>query len=68
MAATAIQLLEVGGVRLERPFKVRRLGHIGLEFADMPAALQFHQTLLSFRISDVIDISMRVVRSQTTPR
>src|SRR2546423_4932131 len=60
MVATANQLYNVGGVLLERPFKVRRLGHIGLSFTDMPAALRFYRTLLGFRISDVIDWRGRV--------
>src|SRR2546423_15173472 len=61
MVATANQLYNVGGVLLERPFKVRRLGHIGLSFTDMPAALRFYRTLLGFRISDVIDWRAPVV-------
>jgi len=60
MTATANQLYSVGGVLLERPFKVRRLGHVGLNFTDMPAALRFYRTLLGFRISDVIDHRTRV--------
>ena len=60
MVATANQLHSVGGVLLERPFKVRRLGHVGLNFTDMPAALNFYRTLLGFRISDVIDFRTRI--------
>jgi catechol 2,3-dioxygenase-like lactoylglutathione lyase family enzyme len=60
MAATQEQLYNVGGVQLERPFKVRRLGHVGFHFSDMPGALHFYHDLLGFRISDVIDFRTRV--------
>src|SRR5438105_3754220 len=60
MVATANQLYNVGGVQLERPFKVRRLGHVGFHFTDMPGALHFYRSLLGFRISDVIDFRTRV--------
>jgi len=60
MVATATQLYNVGGVLLPRPFQVRRLGHVGFNFTDMPAALDFYRTLLGFRISDVIDFRTRV--------
>jgi len=60
MVATASQLYNVGGVLLERPFKVRRLGHVGFNFDDMAGALRFYRTLLGFRISDVIDFRTRV--------
>lgn len=60
MVATANQLYNVGGVQLERPFKVRRLGHVGFHFTDMPGALHFYRTLLGFRISDTIDFGTRV--------
>jgi catechol 2,3-dioxygenase-like lactoylglutathione lyase family enzyme len=60
MVATANQLYNVGGVLLERPFKVRRLGHVGFHFTDMPGALHFYRTLLGFRISDTIDWGKRI--------
>jgi catechol 2,3-dioxygenase-like lactoylglutathione lyase family enzyme len=60
MAATANQLYSVGGVLLERPFKVRRLGHVGFNFDDIAGALHFYRTLLGFRISDVIDFRTRI--------
>src|SRR3954466_11782311 len=60
MAATANQLYSVGGVLLERPFKVRRLGHVGFNFDDVAGALRFYRTLLGFRISDVIDFRTRI--------
>src|SRR6266542_3989429 len=60
MVATANQLYNVGGVQLERPFKVRRLGHVGFHFTDMAGAVHFYRNLLGFRISDVIDFRTRV--------
>src|SRR5438067_1787726 len=60
MVATANQLYRVGGVLLERPFMVRRLGHVGFHFTDMPGALHFYRDLLGFRISDTIDFRTRV--------
>jgi catechol 2,3-dioxygenase-like lactoylglutathione lyase family enzyme len=50
---------EVGGVRLEQPFKVRRLGHVGLGFENLQASYDFYHDLLGFRISDTIDLSAR---------
>ncbi len=42
----------VGGVALDRPFKIRRLGHFGFNFSDLDAARRFYVDLLGFRISD----------------
>ena len=47
----------VGGVRLQQPFKIRRLGHFGLNFYRVQEALHFYRDLLGFRISDVQDIT-----------
>jgi catechol 2,3-dioxygenase-like lactoylglutathione lyase family enzyme len=46
---------DVGGVMLDRPFKVRRLGHFGFNVADPDAGLHFYSDLLGFKLSDVID-------------
>src|SRR5207237_3721584 len=48
-----------GGVRLERPFRVRRLCHVGLGFENLHASHRFYHDLLGFRISDTIDLSPR---------
>jgi catechol 2,3-dioxygenase-like lactoylglutathione lyase family enzyme len=45
---------DVGGVMLERPFKVRRLGHFGLNVTDFETSRHFYSDLLGFTISDVI--------------
>jgi len=41
----------VGGVLLERPFKIRRLGHFGFNGVNMEANARFYQNLLGFTIS-----------------
>jgi len=49
------QEFNVGGVKLARPFKIRRLGHFGINAIDPEASLNFYRNLLGFRISDTID-------------
>jgi catechol 2,3-dioxygenase-like lactoylglutathione lyase family enzyme len=43
----------VGGVLLERPFKIRRLGHFGVNLNRMSEGLHFYRDLLGFEIMDV---------------
>ena len=45
----------VGGVLLDQPFKIRRLGHFGVNAIDMAGALRFYKDLLGFRVVDVRD-------------
>ena len=40
------RLYDVGGVLLPRPFKIRRLGHFGVNVTDMEAGLRFYRDLL----------------------
>jgi len=47
----------VGGLRLERPFKIRRLGHFGVNVVDVPRAAKFYCDLLGFAISDPINFN-----------
>ena len=47
----------VGGLRLERPFKIRRLGHFGVNVIDVPQAAKFYCDLLGFMISDPINFN-----------
>ena len=42
----------VGGILLDRPFKIRRLGHFGFNMADIEKAHHFYSDLLGFRVSD----------------
>jgi catechol 2,3-dioxygenase-like lactoylglutathione lyase family enzyme len=50
---------DVGGVRLARPFKVRRLGHTGFNCIKMEEAVRFYTEDLGFRNSDRLDFSKR---------
>ena len=43
----------VGGVFFDQPFKIRRLGHFGINAYRMSEALRFYNDLLGFRITDV---------------
>jgi len=49
----------VGGVLLNQPFKIRRLGHFGFNLTNMEAGIRFYRDLLGFRVSDVIDHAAR---------
>jgi catechol 2,3-dioxygenase-like lactoylglutathione lyase family enzyme len=42
----------VGGVLLDQPFKIRRLGHFGFNATKLEECLHFYTDLLGFRISD----------------
>ena len=45
----------VGGVLLDRPFKIRRLGHFGINAIKMEEALHFYHSLMGFKIVDIRD-------------
>ena len=51
---------DVGGVLQERPFKVRRLGHVGFALENFDECLRFYRQLLGLRISDFIDRATRL--------
>ena len=59
MATTKDKVYSVGGVTMPRPFKLRRLGHFGLDVHDMDACLHFYHDLLGFKLSDIIDFGSR---------
>jgi catechol 2,3-dioxygenase-like lactoylglutathione lyase family enzyme len=52
MATQTATKYDVGGVLLDRPFKIRRLGHFGLNVNDVEAMAHFYLDLLGFRRSD----------------
>jgi catechol 2,3-dioxygenase-like lactoylglutathione lyase family enzyme len=52
MAVQVATKYNVGGVLLDRPFKVRRLGHFGFNVTDVEACTRFYTELLGFKISD----------------
>jgi catechol 2,3-dioxygenase-like lactoylglutathione lyase family enzyme len=49
----------VGGIFLNQPFKIRRLGHFGFNLVNMDDGVPFYVDLLGFRVSDVMDYSRR---------
>ena len=58
--AMAEQQHEIGGVRWPRPFRIRRLGHFGVNVADPEKSKDFYCRLLGFRISDPLDFAPRL--------
>jgi catechol 2,3-dioxygenase-like lactoylglutathione lyase family enzyme len=42
----------VGGVLLNQPFKVRRLGHFGFNLVNLETSVHFYRDVLGFRVSD----------------
>ncbi len=54
----------VGGVMLDRPFKIRRLGHFGFNLNNMEDGMRFYRDLLGFRVSDIIDHASRAKGSE----
>jgi catechol 2,3-dioxygenase-like lactoylglutathione lyase family enzyme len=56
----------VGGVKLPRPFRIRRLGHFGVNVADPEKSRDFYCRLLGFRISDPLDFGPRLPEDQRT--
>src|SRR5262245_37526767 len=52
---TAVETkFDVGGVMLDRPFKIRRLGHFGFNVEDVNAGRHFYSDLLGFKVSDAM--------------
>jgi len=60
MEVTALSKFNVGGVWLDRPFKIRRLGHFGFNVRNFDACVKFYTDLLGFSISDPIDFGARI--------
>ena len=48
---------DVGGVLLDRPFKIRRLGHFGYNLYKFDEGLHFYRDLLGFRVTDTLDFA-----------
>jgi catechol 2,3-dioxygenase-like lactoylglutathione lyase family enzyme len=64
MIETTAATYDVGGVLLERPFKVRRIGHFGLNAIKMEECLKFYTEDIGYRISDRLDFSKRAENPQ----
>ena len=64
MEGSAPSKFNVGGVWLDRPFKIRRLGHFGFNVRDIKACARFYTDLLGFSISDPLDFGRRIEDEQ----
>ncbi len=64
MAVPSQTKFNVGGVFLDRPFKIQRLGHFGFNITRMEEAVSFYSDLLGFRISDIADMARRATPEQ----
>ena len=60
MDGASVKKFNVGGVLLDRPFKIRRLGHFGFNVRDLDACIRFYSDLLGFALSDSLDFGPRV--------
>jgi catechol 2,3-dioxygenase-like lactoylglutathione lyase family enzyme len=63
---STVEKFNVGGVLLNQPFKIRRLGHFGFNLTYMDRGIGFYRDLLGFRVSDIIDHSSRAKGSELT--
>jgi len=62
--ATPREAFIVGGVRMPRPFRIRRLGHFGVNVMDPERSRDFYCRLLGFRVSDPLDFGSRLTPEQ----
>lgn len=53
--STSQDKFDVGGVLLDRPFKILRLGHFAFDMQDTDAGSAFYSDLLGLRIIDTLD-------------
>ena len=58
--STSRATYDVGGIQLDRPFRIRRLGHFGFNVQDVHKCLEFYTDLLGFSIADPIDFGHRI--------
>ena len=56
----ASEEFEVNGVRMPRPFRIRRLGHFGINVSEPDRSKEFYTRLLGFRVSDPLDFGARL--------
>jgi catechol 2,3-dioxygenase-like lactoylglutathione lyase family enzyme len=56
MSAEAATGYEVGGVRMCRPFKIRRFGHFGFNLEHLDEAIPFYTDELGFRVTDDMNL------------
>jgi catechol 2,3-dioxygenase-like lactoylglutathione lyase family enzyme len=63
-APQARNRFDVGGVLLDRPFRIRRLGHFGVNVDHIDEGIHFYSDLLGFMISDEINFGARLTDEQ----
>ncbi|HEY8580087.1 MAG TPA: VOC family protein, partial [Beijerinckiaceae bacterium] len=51
------QKYDVGGVMLDRPFKIRRLGHFGFSAKNLGACLEFYNQDIGFKVTDPMNFA-----------
>lgn len=49
----------VGGLLFKQPFKIRRLGHFGLDVNDLEVGVEFYMKHLGFRVTDELNFRER---------
>jgi|TARA_B100001105_G_scaffold81062_1_gene64258 dienelactone hydrolase/catechol 2,3-dioxygenase-like lactoylglutathione lyase family enzyme len=54
----------VGGIERDRPFRIQRLGHIGLNCRRIEESARFYRDVLGFTISDVGDMSFSLTSDE----
>ncbi|MBI4488282.1 MAG: VOC family protein [Deltaproteobacteria bacterium] len=59
MTTSGEEKFNVGGVLLNQPFKIRRLGHFGFNLIHMEEGVRFYTEHLGFKVSDNNDASRR---------
>jgi len=59
---------DVGGVRLPRPFKIRRFSHFGLNVEDVERCLAFYTDLLGFMVSEELELRGRFKSKEEAAR
>ena len=64
MATSKQNTYNVGGVKLERPFKLRRLGHFGYNVNKMDECIYFYRNLLGFKMSDMNNFAANPERAK----
>ena len=57
MEGSAGRKFNVGGVWLDQPFRIRRMGHFGFNMSDVEAALEFYRDVIGFQVSDPLDFA-----------
>ncbi|MCC2098136.1 MAG: VOC family protein [Hyphomicrobiales bacterium] len=60
MADDLSATFNVGGVEMARPFKIRRLGHFGLDVDDVEACRDFYERMMGFRVADPLPLGNRL--------